>query len=938
MQGAPRLPASKMEDTSISISTQTPTNGTSTSNQAASKEVPDSELLYELKEQLLLLTTLVATVTYVSGLNLPGGAWQPQQEQGHLAGDPILRDVHYRRYLVFYYSNATALASSVVVCLILIMLGKNSPVWSVLLRVVMVLDLLGLMGSYAAGACHDTFTTIWAVALACPVLVHIIYAFLSYLGLFRHCTTRTNTNTGHQENEKIAVLMPLAAFVVTISYTAGLNPPGGFWSSTQQEDGLHLHLAGDPIMQDSELRRYRAFFVCNTTAFVASLFIILVLLDKKLSRTIAGRFVAVYTFIAVALLGLMGAYATGSCRETDNTIKIIFLTTAVPTCVGLRLVLNYVFDWKPIKALCGFFSGWLGYFRSTIPSGTVDQDLKNTRYFIMVLAILAVSITYQAGLDPPGGLWQDDLHGHKLGHPVLRTTHPARYQVFFYSNSAAFVTSLVVVMMVQSRFLLKRRTLVAAMVLDLIGLIIAYAAGSTRDASTSIYVVSVACLVLSYTVVHIALGGERKNIVSAPRAGDVAVDPPTFAPTPSPPVEDAPGPATTAAATETSSSCCCWPSAAAGGASCCWPIVDALRPATARAARGGRSKEQLDDKRQVLLVIAILVTALTYQAGLTPPGGFWSADDEQLGHRAGYPVLLDNYPRRYKAFFYCNAVSFMSSVALILLLVNRKLYRPGIRCYALHVCMAVGMFALMGAYASGSSRHLKTSIYVLALVVAVSASIPLQIFIFWCIRRYRLPCQDEPHKSGQGRVLARGRGSEKGEELEYLMLLGVMAASVTYQSGLRPPGGLWQEDNAAYSAGNPVLHDINKRRYDVFLYSNSVSFMASIVAIVMLLPLTLSNLKWKLVPFFRTTVFRWPLWPVHTAILLDMAGLLVAYAAGSTRKWESSMNVVYLVLPVLGCMALYAAAAIYICNKEGKSPNQPQLSSSTQSQKRMADV
>ncbi|MBC2899535.1 hypothetical protein CFC21_112368, partial [Triticum aestivum] len=42
----------------------------------------------------------------------------------------------------------------------------------------------------------------------------------------------------------------------------------------------------------------------------------------------------------------------------------------------------------------------------------------------------------------PGGLWQDNLDGHEIGRPVLQTTHHARYQVFFYSNSAAFVTSL----------------------------------------------------------------------------------------------------------------------------------------------------------------------------------------------------------------------------------------------------------------------------------------------------------------------------------------------------------------------------------------------------------------------------------------------------------------------------------------------------------------
>uniref|UniRef100_M8BRB8 PGG domain-containing protein n=1 Tax=Aegilops tauschii TaxID=37682 RepID=M8BRB8_AEGTA len=758
--------------------------------------------LYELKEQLLLLTTLVATVTYVTGLNLPGGAWQTQQADGHgpLAGDPILRDIHYRRDLAFYYCNGTALASSVVVCLILVMLRRDSPAWSVVLRVVMVLDLLGLMGSYAAGTCHDTFATIWVVALAFPVLAYITYAFVCYLclPLRRDNHTPRNTNTGYQEKEKIEVLMLLATFAVTISYAAGLNPPGGFWTSTGHKDGRLLHLAGDPIMEDSALRRYRAFFVCNTTAFVASLLIILLLLDKNLSRTISARFVAVYGFIGVALLGLMGAYAAGSCRETDNTIKVLSLAAGVPICVILQLALNYVFYW-PIKNMCDSFTRWLQNLSPRGASALADPDLKNTRFFVMVLASFAVSITYQAGLDPPGGLWKDDLNGHKIGHPVLRTTHPARYQVFFYSNSAAFVTSLVVVMMVQSKFLLKRRTLVAAMVLDLIGLVIAYAAGSTRDASTSIYVVAVACLVLSYVVVHIALGGEKENMVTRP--------------------------------------------------------VHDLDPAT--------------------------------------------------------------------AFFYCNAASFMASVALILLLVNRKLYRPGIRCYALHVCMAVGMFALMGAYAAGSSRHLKTSIYVLTLVIAVSASIPLQVAMFWYIRNYR-----RNHQHDEGRIRRRRtRGldspdQEKDEELEYLMLLGVLVASVTYQSGLRPPGGLWEEGNAA---GNPILHDVNKRRYDIFLYSNSTSFMASGMAIVMLLPFTLSNLEWRFLPSQRRNR-KWPLWPVHTAILLDMLGLLVAYAAGSTRTWKSSRNVIFILLPVLAYIALYAAIVaiyIYICNKNRTSSQLP---------------
>ena len=116
----------------------------------------------------------------------------------------------------------------------------------------------------------------------------------------------------------------------------------------------------------------------------------------------------------------------------------------------------------------------------------------------------------------PGGLWQDNLDGHEIGRPVLQTTHHARYQVFFYSNSAAFVTSLVLVMMVQSKFLLTLHTLEGCMVLDLICLVTAYAAGSTRDAKRSIYVVIVIGLILIYIAVHVCAVGLKENVVAEP--------------------------------------------------------------------------------------------------------------------------------------------------------------------------------------------------------------------------------------------------------------------------------------------------------------------------------------------------------------------------------------------------------------------------------------
>uniref|UniRef100_A0A453QET6 PGG domain-containing protein n=2 Tax=Aegilops tauschii subsp. strangulata TaxID=200361 RepID=A0A453QET6_AEGTS len=144
------------------------------------------------------------------------------------------------------------------------------------------------------------------------------------------------------------------------------------------------------------------------------------------------------------------------------------------------------------------------------------------------------------------------------------------------------------------------------------------------------------------------------------------------------------------------------------------------------------------------------------------------------------------------------------------------------------------------------------------------------------------------------------------ETVEYFMLLGILAASMTYQIGLKPPGGLWQDNDNGHSAGNPVLHDINKHRYDVFFYSNSTSFMASIVVIVLLLPWTTSHKR------------KPPLWLMHMAILLDMLSLLVAYAAGSTRKWETSRNVIFIIIPVLLYIAIYAAASV-LFPKEGRT-------------------
>ncbi|XP_062182166.1 uncharacterized protein LOC133886496 [Phragmites australis] len=787
--------------------------GTSQKPQGPATEDQLKQYRYQLKKYLLLLATLVATVTYAAGLNPPGGSWMEDTSGGQVAGDSILRETNSKRYFAFYVFNAVSFAASLLVSLLLLV-NKEGSQGNLLLtiRTVMVVDLLGLMGAYAVGSSHDKFTTICA-----SVLVSIVFVYVTVFIL----TSVAGSLPGRGEApsadnlEKHEILMLLAIFAATIAYVAGLNPPGGFWRSTQEGH----HTAGHPVLQAHHPNRYRAFFFCNTTAFVASLLAIILIVEYE-KHNLKGRTgdVALYGLIITALLGLGGAYAAGSCRDSKHTAYVLGL--------GVPLV-AYIFSWRLLSTYLpcigtiedGCRSGrvplisWLENFlskrKSWLPKCIKDEDLEQRREFIQLLAILAATITYQAGVDPPGGVWSDNGEGHHVGDPILLTTHPGRYKVFFYFNSAAFVASLVIMVMLQSERLVRRHALDAAIILDMFGLIGAYAAGSCRDTSTSIYTVAMAGAVLIYVVIHIVfLTLDRKDV---------------------------------------------------------------------------KDEDKLKKNREVLLLLAILAATLTYQAGLTPPGGLWESD--KFGHRAGFPVLQDKYPRRYKTFFYCNAASFMASVALIVLLMNPDLYRPGIRCYALFVCMVAGMFGLMGAYAAGSSLHLLTSVIVFVLVAALSV-IVVSMAIFHLSKRQ----PEAPSRSGNDQQDC----SSTPESSKYLMLVGILAASVTYLTGLKPPGGLWRDDGNGHSAGNPVLYDTNKLRYNVFFYSNSTSFIASIIVIACLLHGLMMMRK----------LSTMPPWPMHTTMLLNMLALLGAYAAGSAREWGTSRNVILLLIPILALVWL----------------------------------
>ncbi|KAJ4759108.1 Ankyrin repeat family protein [Rhynchospora pubera] len=143
--------------------------------------------------------------------------------------------------------------------------------------------------------------------------------------------------------------------------------------------------------------------------------------------------------------------------------------------------------------------------------GRTNQQARKNKWFeemrgwIMVVAVLVASVTYSSGLNPPGGVWSaDDLNGHKAGDAVLQNTSPARYTTFFYANATAFMVSLVIIILLMNEIYYNDSAKVVmleiSMVLGLVSLMVAYAAGAARKISTSIYIIVLAVGVLLFVV------------------------------------------------------------------------------------------------------------------------------------------------------------------------------------------------------------------------------------------------------------------------------------------------------------------------------------------------------------------------------------------------------------------------------------------------------
>ncbi|KAG6411637.1 hypothetical protein SASPL_129721 [Salvia splendens] len=110
----------------------------------------------------------------------------------------------------------------------------------------------------------------------------------------------------------------------------------------------------------------------------------------------------------------------------------------------------------------------LSSMKKPVVTGRKPTDwLGRRRSALMVVASLIATVAFQAGLTPPGGVWEDDYYvdengqavsdPHSTGHSVMACQEPGVYSAFMILNTIACLASLSIILLLLSGLPLNQR-------------------------------------------------------------------------------------------------------------------------------------------------------------------------------------------------------------------------------------------------------------------------------------------------------------------------------------------------------------------------------------------------------------------------------------------------------------------------------------------------
>ncbi|KAL7238779.1 hypothetical protein ACSBR2_004805 [Camellia fascicularis] len=140
-------------------------------------------------------------------------------------------------------------------------------------------------------------------------------------------------------------------------------------------------------------------------------------------------------------------------EKTENRINVV---NAVNNCgyTAYDIIMESKNDTQEFKDIIVTFRKVKAMKAKDLSQG---EWLSKKRDILMVVASLIATMAFQAGINPPGGFWQDNTPPHRAGEAIMAYNYPNTYPFFIRASTTGFVLSVSTILLLITGWPFKKK-------------------------------------------------------------------------------------------------------------------------------------------------------------------------------------------------------------------------------------------------------------------------------------------------------------------------------------------------------------------------------------------------------------------------------------------------------------------------------------------------